>query len=97
MGELRWYRVSGTITISMFTDVLARGFEEAAELADANPVIGLCHQCAGGESKDEWVTSGELDGEPEVMDADLLAELPSERDRKRYEKRAAQLSGEGKK
>jgi hypothetical protein len=93
MGDVRWYRVSGTITISVFTDVLARGEHEAAELAELNPVMSLCHQCAGGEEKKEWVTSGELDGEPEVHDAELTTEMPSEKERARYlraaEKRSA--------
>ena len=97
VGELRWYRVSGTMTISVFTDVLARGEHEAAELAELNGVISLCHQCAGGESKVEWVTIGELDADPEVHDAEILegADPPTEREKLRYRRRAMPKKSEG--
>jgi hypothetical protein len=93
MGKLRWYRVSGTMTISVYTDVLAHGEHEAAELADQNGVVGLCHQCGGGDPKTEWVTSGELDGEPEVADAEILREMTPEEQRKHL--RAASGRGTG--
>ena len=72
MGKPMLYRVSATVTISCFTDVLASGAEEAAELAMGRPLQGLCHQCSGGDAKVEWSLSGELDGEPEVVDAEPL-------------------------
>lgn len=64
------------MTISVMTDVLAKGLDEAAELAAERQNMGLCHQCAGGEPKREWVTSGELDGEAEVIDAEILVGAP---------------------
>ena len=64
MSELRKFMVVGTITISVHTDVEARDEEEAIEIAVGRPVMSLCHQCARGDSNEEWATSGELDGEP---------------------------------
>ncbi len=76
MGKPMLYRVSATVTISCFTDVVARGAEEAAEIAAERQMQGLCHQCSGGDSEREWSLSGELDGEPEVVDAEPLARKP---------------------
>ena len=72
------YRVSTTCTISLHTDVEADSQEEAIKKAfDERGVMSLCNQCSGGQSEEEWVTSGELDGEPsdkpenlEVMEID---------------------------
>lgn len=65
------YRVSGLLTVSVSTCVEADTEAEAKELAMANPNVGLCHQCAGGDEDSEWVTSGELDGEPTELRAEV--------------------------
>lgn len=56
------YRVTGVVTISVFTDVRAISRKDAFEKAGDKPMMSLCHQCASGEPATEWVTSGELDG-----------------------------------
>lgn len=56
--------------ISMNVDVEAESFEEAIELAQCAPVMGLCHQCARGEDE-SWNTSGELDCDP--SESELVA------------------------
>jgi hypothetical protein len=64
------YRVSALCTISVFTDVEADSPGEAKRLAQKRGMIGLCHQCAGGNVDEEWCTSGELDGTPRSLAAD---------------------------
>lgn len=61
----RRYLVVSMITISVHTEVEAASEAEAATLAMERPVMRLCNQCATGEPDREWVTSGELDGEPD--------------------------------
>ncbi len=67
---LKTYRVVGLVTISMSTLVKARSKKEALVEAGERGLLGLCHQCASGEQDVEWVTSGELDGEPKDMVAE---------------------------
>lgn len=67
---MKTFRVSAEMTISLVTVVRAKSKEEALELVAARPVIGLCHQCAGGFQSEEWITSGELDGEPTKLRVD---------------------------
>jgi hypothetical protein len=62
---VRSYRLIGTVTISVSTIVEAETEEEAVALAQERSVMGLCYHCADGHGIcKEWVTSGELDGEP---------------------------------
>lgn len=69
MSERR-FRVTATVTISVSTVVSARNAKEAVEAARERPMMSLCHQCAHGESEgEEWVTSGELDGEAKGLRA----------------------------
>lgn len=69
------YRVSGTITISVFTDVEAASEQEARDIAEGRGVVGLCWQCCGNRTAgEEWVTSGELDGDPEAEDVEEIDE-----------------------
>jgi hypothetical protein len=61
------FRVSSMVTISIYTDVEAETEEEAIDAASERPMMALCHQCSGGgESRECWVTSGELDGEADL-------------------------------
>lgn len=64
------YRVSGVMTISISTLIEASTEKEAVEFAAEQPVMSLCHQCASGEDTKEWVTMGELDGEPDELVAE---------------------------
>lgn len=66
-GQKR-YSVGGVLAVSIYTEVVASSPEEARELAMQRGILSLCHQCASGEPDVEWVTSGELDGEPEPYD-----------------------------
>lgn len=63
---MRTYRVSGTMTISVMTDVEATSKAHARRLADEREPMTLCHQCADGPIDQAWVTSGELDGAVEI-------------------------------
>lgn len=59
------YVFSSTATISMHTKV--RGtmtLEEAMQIAKSRGNLELCYQCSTGEVEEQWVTTGELDGDP---------------------------------
>ncbi len=62
------YRVTGTLTITVITDVEATSEADARDLALDLPVMTLCNQCADGDPKVHWITSGELDGSPEIVE-----------------------------
>ncbi len=64
MGKKRKYKVSGSVTISVYTEVEATSKAEAVRLAQEHPMQSFCHQCSTGSPDEEWTTSGELDGEP---------------------------------
>jgi hypothetical protein len=57
------YLVSGQVTISVCTEVEASSGKEAIRKAQDHGMMSLCHSCSSGEPTEEWVTSGELDGE----------------------------------
>lgn len=62
------YRISGQVTISIFTEVEADTPEAAIEEAEGRPMKRLCWSCSDSKTEDEeWVTSGELDGTPQEM------------------------------
>lgn len=60
------YQVSGVMTIGVFCIVEANSEAEARERAEEADIMTFCHQCAGPDPTDQWVTSGELDGEPQI-------------------------------
>ncbi len=64
---MKRYRVTSEVTISLSTVVYAKSKAQALSLASDKPIVSLCHQCADGEQDEEWVTSGELDGEPQNL------------------------------
>lgn len=71
------YLVMAEMTISVHTEVEADTLEEAIEIAQGRPVMGLCHQCAASAGSshadlEEWRTNGELDGEPARIQAEPL-------------------------
>jgi hypothetical protein len=66
---MKRYRLSAQVTISVSTVVDAESPEAAIEEAENRSMVSLCHQCAGGEEEVEWITSGELDGEPQRVEA----------------------------
>ncbi len=61
---MKRYRVCGVVTISISTVVHAKSKAAAEKAALERGMVSLCHQCADGDQDEEWVTSGELDGEP---------------------------------
>lgn len=63
----RRYRVVAEVTISMSVVVHAGDEQKARELADKAPMQRLCSCCSHGED-DEWSTSGEFDGTPQVTE-----------------------------
>lgn len=70
MAKKKKFTVSGTLTISVSTEVEASSAKEAIAIASGRDIVRLCHQCARGDPDAEFITSGELDGEPD----DLVAE-----------------------
>lgn len=65
------YVVSAEVTISMYTEVEADSPEKALEIAEGRDIKRLCIHCSGDDDKrEEWVTSGELDGSPTKMKVD---------------------------
>ncbi len=57
--------VTCEVTISMNTEVSAPNTRTAKEKALERGMVSLCYQCGGSQTgHKEWVTSGELDGEP---------------------------------
>lgn len=50
--------------ITLTTDVEAETLEEAIEIAESRAIQSLCNQCASPDYKEEWGTTGELDGSP---------------------------------
>lgn len=62
------YLVTGHITISVHTEVEATSRGLAKRKALERNVQSLCHQCSSQDAREEWVTSGELDGDPVVID-----------------------------
>jgi hypothetical protein len=70
---MKRFRVAGVATISVHTDVDAETPEEAIQIAKWRPMQRLCFQCSGAEgADDEWRTSGELDGEPDELEAEEI-------------------------
>lgn len=59
----RW-RVVAEVTISVHTDVEAETEEQAREIAAERSVMRLCWSCSSKDGTEQWVTSGELDGDP---------------------------------
>lgn len=63
---MRKFTVGAMVTISLYTEVEADSPEQARELAENQQMPSLCHQCAGGEPEEQWCTSGEFDGVPDI-------------------------------
>lgn len=63
----RLYRVGAQVTISMYTEVKASSKREARRLAMQHDMMTLCYSCSRGDPTSEWVTSGELDGVPQLL------------------------------
>lgn len=64
---MKRYFVTSSIVITVHTEVEANSVREAKRIALGRGVMSLCHHCASIEGSDEWVTSGELDGQPEKI------------------------------
>ena len=64
------FTVTGHVTISVSTHVRAKSKAEAKRLAAERGMQGLCYQCSTAHPDEEWVTGGELDGEPTILGAE---------------------------
>ncbi len=69
------YTITGMLTISVHTEIFANSEAEAMKKANRRSVQSLCHQCARGDSKMEFCTSGELDGEPYDLKVEEVEEV----------------------
>ena len=67
---MKKYIVTGLVTISVHTEVFAETAEDAIEMAQERPLQSICHYCSGQKPVDQWITSGELDGEVKDMVCD---------------------------
>lgn len=65
-------KFNAQVTISVVTEVEAKNATEAYKIARERSMMELCHQCANADSKIQWVTSGELDGEPFIVIGKIL-------------------------
>ncbi len=68
MADLKRYRVTAEVTISVTCLVEARSKKHARELAANADTQGLCHSCSAENDPEspEWRAS-ELDGEPKIL------------------------------
>jgi hypothetical protein len=64
------YRIDGFVTVSISTYVEADSEKEAIENCEAS-LPNLCHKCASNDGDDQWSLSGELDGEPFALTAEI--------------------------
>jgi hypothetical protein len=64
------FTVSALVTISLHTEVEAPSLQEAVKEAESREVMRLCHVCSGQDAGKKWVTSGELDGTPEITEVE---------------------------
>jgi hypothetical protein len=64
----RTYRVNGQVTISISTLVNAKSAEDAIRIATNRSMCAIYE--SGSDETEEWVTSGELDGEPRGLTAE---------------------------
>ena len=67
------YRVCAEVTISVHVDVLASNEDEARALAGGCEMQSPCYHCSNPDS-DVWGTSGELDGEPKIIDVTSIGQ-----------------------
>lgn len=68
---MKWV-VTGTVTISMHTEVEAETKEEALQKAGEQDVCDLiAPERMGNLLSDCWFHSGEIDGTPEPLDAEV--------------------------
>ena len=66
---MKRYRVSGQVTISISVEVDARSKKHARALAEECSLASVHHSTSEGP-EGEWVTSGELDGEPKITEVE---------------------------
>lgn len=74
MAELKRYRVTGEVTISITCLVMARSEKHAKKLAqEVSTGSGFCHSCSADcdpeDTDPEW-RADELDGEPKIISAE---------------------------
>ncbi len=68
MADLKHYRVTAEVTISVTCIVEARNEKHARKLAKNATPRGMCHSCSRESDPEdpEWVAD-ELDGEPKIV------------------------------
>lgn len=71
MAELRRYRVTAEVTISVTCIVEASSKKHAREIAEAADKQTLCHSCSSENDPEcpEW-RADELDGEPNILEVE---------------------------
>lgn len=72
--KLKKYRVVGEVTVSVYTEVMATSPKNAMIEAQDRGTQQFCHSCTSQDSSDQWVTTGELDGEPKPVSAEEVEE-----------------------
>lgn len=71
-GKLKRYRVEADITISIATAVRARDAAHAIQLARLQELPTIMENGLNDpDPEDGWLTSGEMDGEPKNLTAEL--------------------------
>ena len=60
---MKRYTFTALVTISISTEVKAHSEEDAFRIAESRGMQSLCYSCASQDATEQWVTSGEFDGE----------------------------------
>ena len=71
------YRVTALMTISVHTDVEAASLAQAIELAEDRQPGAIWESDSSESVREEWRTSGELDGTPFDLIAYVLEKGPT--------------------
>lgn len=58
------FRISGTVTISCFTEVEADSVAQALEIAEERDMARLSHNACQADDRECWCIDAELDGTP---------------------------------
>lgn len=72
MADLKRYRVTGEVTISVQTIVMARSEKHARKVAGEASMQQFCNGCASDPDHEdpEWRTTGELDGTAKIVEVE---------------------------
>jgi hypothetical protein len=71
--EVKRYYITGTLSVTCYTEVEANSPEEALEIARERRVAGLCNNPFDGDSSESW--NFDSDGEPFELQIDDVNDI----------------------